>query len=89
MNAIFMNSENSKISDPPKLPLNLIVKKMRPKDKSLSYLIFIFIIYGKSSKSHIKIIDFKNCEFRNKIKDLNYPTDYILYQICKNILNIY
>ena len=92
MNTIFINSENSKISDPHKLSLNLTKKKKKNWDKKINallYLIFIFILYGKLSKGHIKIIDFKKCEFRNKMKDLNYLMDYILYQIFKNILNIY
>ena len=56
MNAIFMNSENSKISDPPKLPLNLIVKKMRPKDKSIVlsnlHIYYIWKIIKKSYKNN-------------------------------------
>ena len=58
MNTIFMNSENSKISDPHKLSLNLKKKKkkLRQKDKCIAlsnlHIYFIWKIIKRSYKNN-------------------------------------
>ena len=48
MNTIFMNSKNSKTSDPHRLLLNFTDKKdLRRKDNTLLYQILAFTIHGK------------------------------------------
>ena len=90
MNTIFMNSENSKISDPRRQLLNLTDKKdMRRKDKYIALSnLSIYYTWKKIIKSHIMIINLKY-QLQHGIKNLNYLMDHILYQIFKSILNIY
>ena len=85
MDTIFMNSGNSKTPDPRKLLLSLSDKinwKISHKYVTLSNL----AIHGKIKKSY------KNNKFKislwHGMKNLNYLTDHILYQIFKIILNI-
>ena len=48
MDTVFMNSENSKTSDPHRLLLNLTDKiDLRRKDKYVALSNFVFIIHGK------------------------------------------
>ena len=91
MNTIFMNSKNSKTSDPHRLLLNLTnIIDLRRKDK---YIVLsnlsIYYTWKNIQKS------FKNNKFKisaptwNDMINLNYLMDHILYQIFKIILNIY
>ena len=91
MDTIYLNSENSKISDPQsitqysRLLLNLtdeINKKRRDRYIALSNL----NIYGKILKSHTEIIDLKY-QVQHGMKSLNYLMDHILYQVFKITLN--
>ena len=89
MSTIFMNSENSKTSDPHVLSLNLAGKiDLRRKDKynALSNLSIFYT--WKNIKSYIGTI-YSTDQLRHGMKNLNYLMDYILYQIFKTILNIY
>ena len=61
MNTIFPNSENSKISDPHKLLLNLTDEiDLRKKDKYNTLSVLSIYYTWKNIKSHIRIINFKN-----------------------------
>ena len=91
MNTIFMNSKNSKISDPHRILLSLTDRiDLRRKDK---YIVLsnlsIYYTWKNIQKS------FKNNKFKisaptwNDMINLNYLMDHILYQIFKIILNIY
>ena len=72
MNAIFMNSKNSKISDPYRLLLNLTVKKdLKEKINRLLYQILAFTIHRKMLKSDIKTINLKS-QLQHGIKNLNF-----------------
>ena len=84
MNTIFMNSGNSKTSDPHRLLLDLKKKRIN----ILLNQIIVFTMHGKILKSHIRIINL-NHQLQNGIKNLNYLMDHTLYQIFKIILNIY
>ena len=86
MNTIFMNSKNSKTSDSSRLLLNLT-------DKIVLINIFLFqtlacTIHRKYKKSHMRTINLKY-QLQHGMKNLNYVTDHILYQIFKIILNIF
>ena len=89
MNTIFVNSENSKTSDPHRLLLNLPNKiDLRRKDKYIALSnLSIYYTWKNMKKSH-KIINLKY-QLRYEMKNLNCLIDQILYQIFKNILNIY
>ena len=72
MNAIFMNSKNSKISDPYRLLLNLTDKKdLKEKINRLLYQILAFTIHRKMLKSDIKTINLKS-QLQHGIKNLNF-----------------
>ena len=72
MNAIFMNSKNSKISDRYRLLLNLTDKKdLKEKINRLLYQILAFTIHRKILKSHIKAINLKS-QLQHGIKNLNF-----------------
>ena len=81
MVTIFMNSKNSKTSDPHRLLLNLSDKM------NLFYQTLVFNIHEKILKSHTKVIGLKY-QFQNGMKSLNYLMDHIRYQIFKITLNI-
>ena len=89
LDTIFRNSDNSKTSDPRRLSLNLTDKiDLRRKDKYIALSNVSVYYTWKNIKSHIRIINLK-FQLQNWIKNLNYLTDYILYQIFKVILNRY
>ena len=87
MDTIFVNSENSKTSDPHKLLLNLSDKIDLQRSDTLLYQILAYTIHGKMQKSTINTINLKYLGQRG-IKNLNYLKDHILYQIFKIILSI-
>ena len=88
MNTIFMNSENSKTSDPYRLLLNLTDKiYLRGKDKYIALSNLSMYYTWKIYKRHIKTINLR-FQLQHGMKNLNYLMDYILYQIFKIILNI-
>ena len=60
MDAIFMNSENSKTCDPHRLLLNLSDKiNLKRSDKYVASSNLSIIIHGKIHKSHTTIINLK------------------------------
>ena len=69
INTTFINTANSKTSDPHRLLLNLTGKiDLRKKTNILLYQILVFTIHVEILKSHIKIINLKyqsNIELRN------------------------
>ena len=88
MNTIFMNSKNSKTSDPHGLLLNLTDKinfKRSDKYVALSNL-SIYYTWKNIKKSY------KNNKFiyqlQHEMKNLNYMMDHILHQIFKIILSL-
>ena len=85
MDTIFMNSENSKTSDPRKLLLNLSDKiELKSSDKHVAYQILAHTIHEKNIKK-----SYRKINFGSKVKKrLIYQMDYILYQIFKTIFNI-
>ena len=89
MDTMFMNSKNSKISDPHRLLLNLTDKiNLKRSDKYVA-LSNLSIYY--TSKNIKKL--YKNNKFKISAptwnENFNYLMDHILYQIFKIILNIY
>ena len=89
MNTIFMNSKKSKTSDPRRLLLNLTDKiDLRREDKYIALLNLSIYYTWKNIKKSYKIINLKY-QLRHRMKNSNYLMDHILYQIFKNILNIY
>ena len=89
MNTIFVNSRNSKTSDPHKLLLNLTDRiGLKGKDKYITLSnLSIYCTWRNKKKTHGTI----NLEYQlqHGIKNLNYLMYHILYQIFKIILNIY
>ena len=89
MNTIFMNSTKSKTSDPRTLLLNLTDKiDLRREDKYIALLNLSIYYTWKNIKKSYKIINLKY-QLRHRMKNSNYLMNHILYQIFKNILNIY
>ena len=89
MNTIFMNSKKSKTSDPRTLLLNLTDKiDLRREDKYIALLNLSIYYTWKNIKKSYKIINLKY-QLRHRMKNSNYLMDHILYQIFKNILNVY
>ena len=89
MNTIFMNSTKSKTSDPRTLLLNLTDKiDLRREDKYIALLNLSIYYTWKNIKKSYKIINLKY-QLQHRMKNSNYLMDHILYQIFKNILNIY
>ena len=89
MDTIFINSENSKTSEPHRLLLNLSDKtNLKRSDKyvALSNL-SIYYTWKYIKKGHTKIVNLRY-QFRHSINSLNYLMDHILYQIFKTILII-
>ena len=83
---IFMNSENSKTSDPRRLLLNLFEKiNLKRSDKEVMKPQDLLYI-EKYKKTHTKIINFKY-QLRHGMKSLNYLMGHVLYQILKSCLN--
>ena len=88
MHTIFMNSRNSKTSDPPRLLLNFSDKIKLKTSKKHVALSNLSICYAwKNIKKTSKIINLKYY-LRHGMKSLNYLMNYILYPIFKNILSI-
>ena len=84
-----MNSKKSKTSDLRRLLLNLIDKiDLRREDKYIALSnLSIYYTWKNITKSY-KIINLKY-QLQHRMKNSNYLIDHILYQIFKNILNIY
>ena len=59
MNTIFMNSKNSKTSDPHRLLLNIDKIDLRRKDKYIALSNLSIYYTWKNIKSHIRIINSK------------------------------
>ena len=59
MNTIFMNSKNSKTSDPHRLLLNIDKIDLRRKDKYIALSNLTIYYTWKNIKSHIRIINLK------------------------------
>ena len=88
MDTIFMNSENSKTSDPHRLFLNLADKinlKRSNKHVALSNR-SIYYTWKNIKKSHSKTINLKY-QPQQGMKSLKYLMDHFMYQIFKIILN--
>ena len=87
MDTIFMNSENSKTSDPYRLLLILSDKidlKRSTKYFALSYLSIYYT--SKNIKKSYKTANLRY-HLKRGMKNLNYLTDRILYQIFKITLH--
>ena len=72
MDAIFVNSDNCKTSDPHKLKRELI--------NMLLYQTLAFAIHEEILQSQTKIINL-TYQLRHGMKSLNYLLDHILYQL--------
>ena len=77
MNTIFMNSKNSKTSDPHRLLLNIDKIDLRRKDKYIALSNLTIYYTWKNIKSHIRIINLK-FHLSHGMKNLNYLMDHIL-----------
>ena len=89
MDTMFMISINSKTSDPHRLFINLTDKiDLRRSDKYVALSNLSIYCTWKNIKSHIRTINLK-FQLQHGMKNLNYLMDHILYQIFKNIFNIY
>ena len=87
MDTIFIDSENSKTSDPHRLR-NLSDKtNLKGSDKYVALSNLSIYYTWKNIKKSYKIISLK-CQLRFIMKSLNYQLDNILYQIFKITLNI-
>ena len=82
MNTIFMNSRNSKISNPHRVLLNLTDKiDFKRKNRYIVLSNLTFTLNEKIQKSHMRRINLKY-QLQSGIKNFNYLMDYlILYQI--------
>ena len=79
MNTIFMNSKNTKTSDPHRLLLSLKDKiDLRRKKNILLYQILVFTMQGKILKSHVRIINLKYL-LQHGMKNLNYSMNHTRY----------
>ena len=89
MDSIFMNSENSKTSDPQRILFNLSDKiNVKRSDKNrLLYQTLAFAIHEKILNRHINLINIKH-QLQHGMKSLNYLMDHVLYQIFKTILSV-
>ena len=74
MDTIFINSENSKTSDPHKLLLNL--------SDMIKYFLCDLLCMENTKMINLKY------QLRHGMRSLNYMMDHILYQIFKITLNI-
>ena len=88
MNTLFINSENSKISDPDRLSLDLTDKTdLGSKDEYIALSNLSIHYTWKNTK-----MSYKNNKFKISapawMKNFSYLMDHILYQIFKIILNI-
>ena len=87
MDTIFMNSENSKTSEPHILKLKVTDKLDLRLDKKVIALSNL-ITNGIILKVHTIIINLKY-HHQHGMKNLHYQTGLILYQIFKIIFNIF
>ena len=86
MDTIFMNSENSKTSEPHRLLLNLSDKiNLQGSDKNVaSSNLSIYYTWKNIKESYKK----KNYKLQREMINLNYLMDYILCQMFKIFLSI-
>ena len=83
MNTTFMNSKNSKTTNPHRLLLNLTDKIfLRRNNKYIALPNFSIYYTWKNKKNDIRIINLKY-QLKYEMKNLNYLMDHILYQIFK------
>ena len=88
MNTTFMNSKNSKTSDPHRLLLSRSEEINLKRNDKYVVLSNLSIYYTwKNIKNHTKIINLKY-QPRHGMKSLNYLMDHFLYQIFKTTLKI-
>ena len=88
MDTIFMNSENSKTSDPHRLLLNLSDKiNLKRSDKYVALSNLSIYYTWENIKKSYKNKKFK-ISVRYGMKSLNNLMDHVLYQIFKITLNI-
>ena len=87
MDAIFMNSENSKTSEPHRSLLNLAYKINLKRSDMLLYQILVCTTDGKIQKNHTETN--LKYQLQHGMKSLIYLMDHILYQILKIVLNLY
>ena len=88
MDTIFMNSENSKTSEPHVLIINLTDKLDLGRGEKSVALSHLSIYYTwKNIKPDTIIINLKY-QLQNGMINLNYLMDHILYQIFRIILSI-
>ena len=89
MDTMFINSGNSKATDPHRLLLNLSDKtNLKWSDKHIALSNLSIYYTWKNKKSHTKTINLK-FQLRHGMKSFNYLMYHILYQIFKINLNIY
>ena len=89
MDTIFMNSENSKTSEPHILKLKLTDKlDLRLDKKVIAFQILAFTTHGIMLKVHTIVINFKY-QHQHGMKNLHYQMDLILYQMFQIIFNIF
>ena len=89
MDTTFMNSKNSKTSDPHRLLLNLTDRmSLKRSDKYVALSNLDIYYTWKYKKIHIRTINLKY-QLQHGMKNLNYLMDHILYQVFKIILYIY
>ena len=86
MDTMFMNSKNSRTSDPHRLLLNLTDKINLKKNDNYVALSNLSIYYTWKN-NHTKIVNLKY-QLRHGMRNLNYLMDHILYLVLKIILNI-
>ena len=86
METIFMNSENSKTSDPHRLLFNLSdkINLKRSNEYDAQYLLYM----EKYLKNHTKIINLKY-QLPHRMKNLNDLMGHTVYQIFKVISSIF
>ena len=82
-----MNSENSKTCDPHRPLINLSDKTNLKRSDKYVALSNLRMYYTWKKKSHVKTIILKHQPPR-EMKDLNFLTNHLLYQIFKIILSI-
>ena len=88
-NTTFINTANSKTSDPHRLLLNLTDKiDLRKKDKYITLSNLSIYYTCRNIKKSYKDNKFK-ISVQYRMKKLNYLMNHILYQIFKIVLNIY
>ena len=88
MDTIFINSENSKITDPHRVLLNLTDKiNVKRSDKYVALSNLSIYYTWKNTKSITKKINLKY-QLQHGLKNLNYLMNHIMYKIFKTILSV-